>query len=332
VTLSTAVCYPLSLAEPVERRPVCDDLSVVIPTVGRDILETCLAHIVRGTHWPQEIIVVDQGRSPAVAAMLTRLTEHGLTATYIPSHERGRSAGLNRGLERVTTRFVAVTDDDCFVSPDWVVGLAERLRRDPATIWTGRVEATGDEPAISTVLSRTPRRHTRPSLRGQPFAGGNAGFAMALARRIGGFDEHPSLASAEDGDFGYRALRLGIPIAYDPDVVLYHYHWRDANQRAERYAEYARSQGGFYGKHLRRGDPLILAQVIRALVRSPLRWVRGVVTSDAELARNGRESTLNLLPGIIAGVRRADSSRAGPSPRAPGSTAPRSSDARRPRD
>ena len=127
---------------------------------------------------------------------------------------------------------------------------------------------------------------------------------MDIVRRIGPFDEHPCLASAEDSDYGYRALRLGIPIAYDPEVVLYHYHWRDAGQRAERYGDYARSQGGFYGTHLRRGDGLILLQAARDLARSPLRWARGVLSRDRELTENGRASTLNLLPGIIAGLTR----------------------------
>jgi len=300
--------YPLSLGEPTERRPVCEDVSIVIATLGRELLETCLAHIVHGTRWPQAVIVVDQGRVPAVAALIERLRELGLNARYIPSNERGKSAGLNRGLEIVASRFVAITDDDCFVKADWLERLAECLRREPGTIWTGRVEAAGEEHAFSTALSRVPRHHTRPRLRGQPFAGGNAGMGLDVARRVGPFDEHPSLVcGAEDVDYGHRALRLGVPIAYDPDIVLYHYHWRDEAARVARYADYARGQGAFYGKHLRRGDPLVLLQALRDLARSPVRWARGVVSGDRELARNGRESTLNLLPGIIAGFRRRDS-------------------------
>jgi GT2 family glycosyltransferase len=304
VTEQTDIQYPRSLAGAIVPRPVCGEVSIVIPTLGRDILETCLAYIADGSCWPAQLIVVDQGRQPAVEAMLARLEAAGLRSLYLPSTQRGRSAGINRGLERVATRFVTITDDDCFVSADWLETLAERLRREPGTIWTGRVEAAGHEVAFSTVLSRTPQRHTRPQLRVHPFVGGNVGMAMDVVRRIGGFDEHPCLASAEDSDYGYRALRLGITIAYDPDVVLYHYHWRDEGERASRYADYARSQGGFYGTHLRRGDLLVLVQVLRAAVRSPLRWVRGVLGGNAEMARNGRISTLNLLPGILAGFKR----------------------------
>jgi GT2 family glycosyltransferase len=293
------------LQTPLPPKPVLDDISVVIPTLGRPILESCLRWLADGSHWPGRVIIVDQGRNPVVAEWLARLQAAGLEALYVPSGQNGRSAGINRGLEQVQTRFVAITDDDCFVAPDWLEKMTARLRREPEIILTGRVDMAGnDEAEFSTVTSRQPKLYTKPQLKAHPFIGGNAGMAMALVERIGLFDEHPCLASAEDSDYGYRALRLGIPIAYDPDVPLYHYHWRDASQRAARYADYARSQGGFYGTHLRQGDRLILMQTVRALVRSPLRWLRGLVSGDRELAENGRAHTRHLLPGIIAGLKR----------------------------
>lgn len=293
------------LDSPLPPKPVLSDISVVIPTLGRPILESCLFWLADGTHWPGRIIIVDQGRNVDVAGWLGRLQHAGLDTLYLPSTQIGRSAGINRGLEQAQTRFVAITDDDCFVSADWLHKMVSRLHQEPGTIVTGRVELAGsDEADFSTVTSRQPRRYAKPQLKVHPFIGGNAGLAMSLVQEIGFFDEHPCLASAEDSDYGYRALRLGIPIVYDPDVVLYHYHWRNASQRAARYADYARSQGGFYGTHLRQGDRLILMQTIRALGRSPLRWLRGVITGNKELAANGRAHTRYLLPGIIAGWRR----------------------------
>jgi len=296
---------PESLATSLGPRPVLEDASVVIPTVGRAILESCLYHIAAGTHWPAALIVVDQGQKPEVRAMMRRLAELGLNAVYVPSSQKGRSAGINRGLERVGTRFVTITDDDCFVAPCWLETMIARLRQWPDQIRTGRVELAGnDEVAFSTVSATEPRVYTKPTLRVHPFIGGNVGMAMSLVERIGPFDEHPCVASAEDSDYGYRALRLDIAIAYDPAVVLYHYHWRNADERVARYADYARSQGGFYGTHLRGGDPLILMQTVRDLVRSPVRWVRGLALRDRELAESGRVSTLSLLPGVVSGLRR----------------------------
>jgi GT2 family glycosyltransferase len=296
-----------NLAGSLVARPVLQDVTVVIPTLGRPILESCLRWLADGSHWPEQIIVVDQGCSSQVADWLDMLHQAGLKTAYVPSAQSGRSAGLNRGLEQVTTRFLAMTDDDCFVAADWLEKMVLRLRREPETILTGRVELAGnEESAFSVVTSREPKLYTRAQLKVHPFIGGNAGLAMELVRRIGYFDEHPCLASAEDNDYGYRALKLGIPIRYDPEVVLYHFHWRNADARADRYAEYAYSQGGFYGTHLRHGDGLILLQTVRDLVRSPLRWLRGITSGDKELVANGRAHTLHLLPGLIAGLRRND--------------------------
>lgn len=300
----SALRYPKSLDEKLPPKPIREDLSVIIPTLGRRIVETCLCYLAGGTRWPGAIIVVDQGRASAVSSMLAHLNVMGMRAEYVPSDQRGRSAGINRGLEKVATRFVAITDDDCFVAEDWVERMAERLDRDPEMIITGRVEMAGNsEVEFSTVTSREEHIYTRPQLKVHPLIGGNVGLAMESVRAIGPFDEHPCLAAAEDSDYGYRALRMGIPIAYDPAITVYHYHWRDAGQRSARYGDYAASQGGFYGIHLRSGDPLIFLQAVRAVVRSPIRWLRGTLKGDRELAANGREHTLHLLPGIIAGLR-----------------------------
>jgi GT2 family glycosyltransferase len=288
-------------------------LTVVIPTLGRSILETCLYYLVTGSMWPGAVIVVDQGREEPVIRMIERLRAIGVNALLIPSHQSGRAAGLNRGLERVDTRFVAITDDDCFVANDWLETMSDRLHRTPARIITGRVDLAGDEDATFCVVTdREERLYTKPQLKAHPFIGGNVGMAMDLVDRIGFFDEHPCLASAEDSDYGYRALKLGIPIAYDPDVVLFHYHWRDAAQRTARYGDYARSQGGFYGTHLLSGDPLIVVQTLRALVRNPLRWLRGILARDGDLASNGRASTLNFLPGVVSGLMRRRKDLPGP--------------------
>jgi GT2 family glycosyltransferase len=293
------------LSAPLPARPLLADISVVIPTLGRPILESCLCWLADGSHWPGQLIIVDQGQNQLVAQWLGRLQEAGLKALYVPSGQNGRSAGINRGLEQVQTRFVAITDDDCFVTADWLYKLVLRLRQEPEAIVTGRVDQAGDETvAFSVVTSRTSKRYERPQLKAHPFIGGNAGLAMESVWRIGLFDEHPCLQAAEDSDYGYRALRRGIPIVYDPDIVLLHYHWRDAGQRAARYADYARSQGGFYGTHLRWGNWIIWAQAARDLARGPLRWLRGALRHDQDMIDRGRADTLFMPSGILAGLHR----------------------------
>jgi GT2 family glycosyltransferase len=288
-----------------EAQPVIADIAVLIPTLGRDLLQESLARIAQGGAWPGQLVVVDQGSNPAVQEWIDALRTAGIDAEHLRSTQRGRSAGINRGLERIRTAFVIITDDDCFVDQDWLKNMAQRLHTSPEHIITGRVEAAGDtEGALSIVTSRVPKTYYHPVLRAQPLIGGNMGISMANVARIGPFDEHPSVHSAEDSDWGYRALRLGIPIVYDPDIVVHHYSWRNPGQRQDRLRHYALTQGGFYGKYLLNGDPMIWMQTARDLVRAPLRWLRGTLKRDADTAASGRADMRYMLPGIIAGLRR----------------------------
>jgi GT2 family glycosyltransferase len=294
-------------ASMIKTKPVIDDLTIVIPTLGRDVLKDCLYWIAEGSAWPDVLIVVDQGSNPEVIDWIDELSSLGINTQYISSKERGRSAGINRGLECVRTRFVAITDDDCLVDDHWLEYLAQRLGQSPEVIFTGRVELAGnDEVEFSVVKSQTYKIYHHPQLKVHPLIGANMGVAMTSVARIGLFDEHPSLSSAEDSDWGYRALRLGIPIVYDPEILVHHFHWRDQSQRAARYREYCRSQGGFYGKYLFSGDVLIVLQATRDLVRGPIRWLRGLIVKDQDMIDRGRADTLELLPGIIAGFKGRD--------------------------
>jgi GT2 family glycosyltransferase len=282
---------------------VLDDLTVVIPTLGRPILEESLNRIASGTTWPAKIIVVDQSSNSAVAGWLSRLSSHGLDCDYVPSTQRGRAAGVNRGIERVRTRFVAVTDDDCFVEPKWLENMAARLRDNPDAIISGRVESGGDEPVLVVVNSMKPAVQRRPRFRSDSMCGGNMGAAIDVIRRIGFFDEDPCVRTAEDCEYSYRALRSGTPIIYAPDVAVRHFGWRGESERATQYRDYARSHAGFFGKYLSRGDWFIAVRIMIHLLRSLKRWGRGVLTANRDLALNGRAYVTELLPGIIAGWR-----------------------------
>jgi GT2 family glycosyltransferase len=285
-----------------ERKPVLEDISIVIPTLGRDILEQSLFWILTGSAWPGCLIVVEQGANPNVAKMLKRVNEVGVRVKHILSSQRGRAAGINRGLERADTRFVAITDDDCFVKENWLREMIRKLQINPDDVVTGRVEAAGED-MIVVVTSATPSVQRSPRLKFDSMSGGNMGASLAVFKKVGLFEEDFVMATAEDAEWSYRALRKGVLLRYEPALVVAHFGWRDAGKRVEQYRQYALSHGGFYGKYLRRGDLFILARAAGHFMRALRRWMRGKLNSDAELALLGRAYCVNLLPGILAGIR-----------------------------
>lgn len=284
-------------------RPILEDITLVIPTLGRAILEESLHWIVAGSAWPGGLIVVDQGSSQQVGAWIETLRSLSINARHMQSSQRGRAAGINRGLEQVRTRFVAVTDDDCFVETYWLQRMLERMRENPEAVVTGRVEAAG-EGVLVVVTSLEPAVHRRPRLKFDSMSGGNMGTAMSVVQRAGPFDEDPSVRTAEDAEWAYRVLRAGIPIIYAPEVVVRHFGWRGKEARSTQYQDYARSHGGFYGKYLRQGDWFIALRAVIHHGRALHRCLRGLVTGDRDMALYGWSYLTKLLPGIIVGMQR----------------------------
>jgi GT2 family glycosyltransferase len=285
-------------------REVATDVSVVIPTVGRPLLEGCLASIASAATWPVELIVVDQGTSAETGRWIEGLRHQGLTARHVRSQQTGIASATNRGLERVRTPFVAITHDDCRVRPDWLQKLSARLREVGDAVVTGRVEPEGEGVVVTVVKRREPMVYRRPLIDRDVLFPPNMGFPIRLLERVGYFDEHPSLRLAgEDNDWAYRVLTSGIPIVYDPDIVVSHFAWQDARELSALYRRYARGQGSFYGKYLRRRDGFIAMRVLRDVARAPWLLVRGALTGNRELQAMGLGEMTGLVPGLIAGLR-----------------------------
>jgi GT2 family glycosyltransferase len=287
-----------------DERPVAADVTVVIPTVGRELMEGCLESIAAGTVWPAEVVIIDQGGTDLIVPWIDRIGRSGLSITHVRSHETGIAAATNRGLERVRTPFVATTHDDCRVSPRWMETVSARVRTIGDAIMTGRVEPQGSGVVLTIVTSPNPMTYTKPMMDRDVLFPSNMAFPIGLVERIGHLDEHASLRLAgEDNDWAYRALRAGIPIVYDPEVVVAHLAWQDPRDLIALYRRYARGQGSFYGKYLRRGDTFILRRALRDLVRAPWLILRGAATRNSELLSMGWGEVTGLPAGVLRGLR-----------------------------
>jgi GT2 family glycosyltransferase len=284
---------------------VVEDVSVVIPTIGRPLLTECLDSIAAGTVWPYEIIVVDQGTGDETAAWIDRLRATGVRAVHVRSQERGIAAATNRGLERVHTVFAALTHDDCLVSRDWLEKASARVRELEEAVLTGRVEAKGDGVVLTVVTAPEPAVYTEPLVDRDVLFPANMVLSTRVLDRVGYFDEHPSLwLAGEDNEWAYRALRCGVSIVYDPGIVVAHVAWLKREDLLRIHRRYARGQGSFYGKYLRQGDRFIVRRTIRQLLRAPWLLLRGIINRNPNLVAMGFGEVTGLLPGIVSGIQR----------------------------
>jgi GT2 family glycosyltransferase len=279
---------------------VANHFTVVIPTLGRECLRDSVAAIANGTVVPGEIILSHQGQVGAMDSMVRDFAQLGVPIRYLHNDQRGAAAGRNAGLRQVKTPFFATTDDDCNVDPRWLEEIDRALQQNSKHIVTGCVLAS--EPgAPSVIITSEERIFTRVPLDGGHFSGGNFGTALANYQDVGGFDESELLRYCEDPEWAYRALAKGYPIRFIPAVAVTHLHWRDDQNMAKVFSQYAHSQGGWFGRRLRKGDLTFTVRLGYELARGAKRWCVGSLTGDRLRKMNGRAFVVDLLRGLAAG-------------------------------
>lgn len=283
-------------------RPSAADLTLIVPTVGRKVLHQVVESIALGSRWPSRLIIVDQSEGDHVAGLIEQLTRVGMRIDHVRAPRRGVAAGRNRGIERVATRWFVINDDDQRVTNDWLRRMRLRLDAHPRAVITGMVAPQA--PGVpSSTTDEVPAVHTRPMVTRDPLFAGNMGTSTLVVAKVGLFDERDPLEGAEDNDWGYRAMRLGFPIVYAPEVKVIHLAWRNQAGIEKTYRRYARAQGAFYGKHLRHGDPFIAFRAGRDLLRGPWLLLRALAGQNPDLRMLGRAELAGILPGIMAGLR-----------------------------
>jgi GT2 family glycosyltransferase len=287
---------------------VAADTTVIIPTLGRPVLERCLEQLLAGTTLPREIIVVHQGSDLRTAVLCDSIAARGVVCRYVQrADDRGAARSRNRGIEHCRSRFFASIDDDCIADLQWLETLVRVMREHPDSIVTGQVLAGGEGSVPSVIDVPEARIYSRPTLRRDVLYTGCMGCSTAVARMIGPFNEARALLpSAEDNEWAYRALSAGVPIRYEPAARVVHLDWRSPAEAMDVERRYSRGQGGFYGLHIRRRDGFVTRRALHDLMRNARLAVSGLLRRDPSRAQLGVLRLQELLRGIAAGLRERD--------------------------
>ena len=236
------------LDEPPE--PVRFSLTVAVCTRERVLdLKECLESLIAlspGDEIQMDILVVDNApRSDRTYQLVSEFT----TVRYVHERLPGLDFARNRALRESQADFVAFIDDDVRVDRAWLTGLSTAVSEQPdAAVITGLVLPHELETEAQILFEQHGgfRRGFRklrfagshiPQLPLYPVAAGSfgAGCNMVVRRnetlRLGGFDEAldtgAPLPGGGDLDLFYRIARAGLPVIYEPRMLVYHRHRRD---------------------------------------------------------------------------------------------------------
>jgi glycosyltransferase involved in cell wall biosynthesis len=209
-------------------------VSLVVSTRNRaSQLERCLEHIAAiETEMPWELVVVNNGSSDDTAEVLARFARRTPLAIRIVTEPvSGLSRARNAGIRAARGEVLVFTDDDCYVSPDFVDQYRKVFENEAIGFAGGRIllHDRSDYP-LTMIESEQEQRFSR----GRPVPCGILqGANMAVRRRAlqaaGDFDVRLGSGTeflADDWDIQTRVAAHGWTGGYFPGPTVSHHHGR----------------------------------------------------------------------------------------------------------
>lgn len=243
-------------------------VSVVVPAFNsQETIAACIESLLN-LQYPREkleIIIVDNGSSDDTAAIASRYPVRVLS-----EEQRGAAAARNRGIREAGGEYVAFTDSDCQVAPDWLTRLVRTAEENKSDAVGGRIVN-----AVSTPIARFTEdqrvMNQEDAIRGAlvplPFIiTANALFKKKILDVMDGFDVAFDQAAAEDNDLGWRLHARGCVFAYAHDAIVYHHHRLSAAGLYFQFFKYSKAEVQLFMKHRSR----LSLRELRSML-----WIRG---------------------------------------------------------
>jgi hypothetical protein len=207
------------------------DVSVIIPTRDRaPLLTTALRSALAQECVTAEVIVVDDGSAPAVAAHVRDLD--GRVTVHRHADPSGVSAARNTGIAAAGGRWIAFLDDDDAWAPTKLARqLAAASESDRNWVYAGYVDVDADLELLAGTPPPDPDEvmDLLTSHNSVPASASSVVVRAAALAQAGDFDV--GLHVHEDWDLWIRLARLGPPAcAPEPLVAL---RWHSANRSSQ---------------------------------------------------------------------------------------------------
>lgn len=248
------------------------DLSIVVSSKNRrdDVLRLLESlqsiQVSPGREW--ELVFVDNDSSDDTAEVVREFQPRSrYPLKYLLERGLGKSRGVNAGIRLAQGRYIALTDDDAIVPPEWVERTIDFLDANEGTGCVGG-QVRPFSPGIANLSIRVSEQPEHVdadtfAVTSIPVIGCNMTFRRGVFEKIGLFDVDLGpgtwARSAEDLDLLYRVIQAGFRITYEPSIWLFHNHERREGPQVESVRDgYRLGRGAYYAKFILAGDRRVL--------------------------------------------------------------------------
>jgi glycosyltransferase involved in cell wall biosynthesis len=282
-------------------------ITVVLSTRNRgarivDTIETILA-----SDGPRfEMNIVDQSDNDLTQESVQRYLIRP-DVQYFRTSTRGLAAARNIGIAHARSELIALTDDDCTVTPNWLQELSEAFLMDErVAIVFGNVLACSHDRSSGFIPAYVRRGACLARSMIDKHKVEGIGACMALRRSVwselGGFDEMLGAGgrfrSAEELDFAIRTLQASHSIYETDRVEVIHHGFRTTTEKHDLIYGHLYGIGAVFIKHLkcRRWSILTL------LCQLALRWAFGSPIVDFGEPPSRKLRLKGFVDGFVAGA------------------------------
>lgn len=233
--------------------------SIIIPTYNRPAsLRDCLLHLSQ-LEYPLdqvETLVVDDGSE----ACYQSVREEFPNVVWIKIPNGGPAVARNYAAHQARGLYLAFTDDDCYVDPDWLNQLEKTLSENPSALVGGSTppfrEAGVFDQVCQFINSVVYAHYNQVPCQSQFFASNNLAVSRKVFFELGGFDTTHTKNAAEDRTLCNHALDAGFNLIWNKEALVYHHPRLSFRRFCRMYFRYGRGAYTFQ-KSRRTGSMLV---------------------------------------------------------------------------
>ena len=228
-------------------------ISIVIATRNRlSSLKRCVESI-RAQDYPKErmeLVIVSDGSTDETPEYLSALAAQEPWIKVIAQTRGWQAHARNKGILLSSGELIAITDDDCVVTKDWLLSIASAMQNPKISGVGGHVQTAGNSLVaryIDHVRSLDPP--LLPDGSPQMLITANACFRRGALEQIGLFDETFGAVSGEDTEMSLRMRRKGMKLKFVPACRVAHWFEPDVKIFLGRFYRYGLGGRQLFDKH-----------------------------------------------------------------------------------
>lgn len=282
-------------------------ITVLIPTLNRpDIIGDTITSILDNPYKDFELLIIDQSPDKKTNEIVEKYLLVDKRVRYLAMATAGKTKALNYGVSNCKTDIIAMTDDDCRISKDWIEKIAATFKDYPDLgLLFGSVTSVSYDVTkgiIHTYLPSGKRFFKLNSRFTNSGIGANIVVRENVFYAVGGFDEKLGAGNpitAYEYDFFYRVKKKGFAVGVLPSLKVVHCGLKRFEDLPELGIRGVIGQSAICCKYIRCGDLGGVYAFFRGLTSLYLRFAHHTLFGYKYFPFPKAVALIGLLFGVV---------------------------------